>query len=151
LNARLLAGRRDVLSRGTGRKGHIASAEHGRTGASCLLGDAHASFGEVFRMIGEVAGWRVSTRALSGWLSKPAGRTKRLLGYNPWPAPGLAPEAIEAVLQDLLNSKKGGTPEAQSCGERKHWRIAHSGKSGSLFRSGRSLLRRAGKSVEDSR
>jgi nucleoside-diphosphate-sugar epimerase len=78
-------------------KAHIAAAERGRTGQNYLLGGAFASFLEVFRTVGEVAGCRVPKRTLPAAAFRIAARVAALPSFVTGREPELTPEGVEMV------------------------------------------------------
>jgi nucleoside-diphosphate-sugar epimerase len=78
-------------------KAHIAAAERGRTGQNYLLGGAFASFLEVFRTVGEVAGCRVPKRTLPAALFRIAARVAALPSAVTGREPELTPEGAAIV------------------------------------------------------
>lgn len=77
---------------------HIAAVDKGRPGENYLLGGVSASFVEIVRMIGEMAGAKVPRRAIPAWLFRLVARARNRWGNLTGREPDLTPQAAQIVL-----------------------------------------------------
>ena len=83
-------------------KAHIAAAERGRTGERYLLGGADASFLELVRIIGELAGKAVPEKPTGAFLLKLVGAAGDLVASFTGKPPNMSSEAAALVTRSLF-------------------------------------------------
>ena len=82
-------------------RAHIAAAERGRRGENYLLGGTDASFLELVRVIGEVAGRPVPARPTPARLLRFAARVQTLLAAVTGKRPALTPETVGLMTREM--------------------------------------------------
>jgi nucleoside-diphosphate-sugar epimerase len=83
-------------------KAHIAAAERGRVGERYLLGGTDASYMELVRIIGELAGKPVPSRASPAWLLKLIAGLGETVAVFSGKQPSLTREAATMVTRTLF-------------------------------------------------
>lgn len=83
-------------------KAHIAAAEQGRSGENYLLGGTDATYLEMVRIIGDLAGRKVPSRAVPASLVWPAARISEWYSYLTGSPPTMTPEAVALVTKQMF-------------------------------------------------
>ena len=74
-------------------RAHIAAVEKGRVGERYLLGGTFATFVEAIRIIGQLTGKKVPTRAMPGWVIRALGRVSQWGSYVTKRPPQVTPRS----------------------------------------------------------
>lgn len=83
-------------------RAHISAVEHGRTGENYLLGGADASFLEMVKIIGELAGRKVPQKTVPAWLARIGARVSEGRSYLTDREPTITPESVDLVSRQLF-------------------------------------------------